>query len=53
MLFIPLQCPIVERLACSLMRHGRNAGKKLQACRIVKHTLELISVLTDQNPVQV
>lgn len=35
------------------MRYGRNAGKKLQACRIVKHTLELINVLTDQNPVQV
>ena len=47
------KCPIVERLVCTLMRYGRNAGKKLQACRIVKHTLELINVLTDQNPVQV
>mmetsp|Transcript_11053 Transcript_11053/g.18057 ORF Transcript_11053/g.18057 Transcript_11053/m.18057 type:complete len:196 (+) Transcript_11053:43-630(+) len=46
-------CPIVERLACTLMKHGRNSGKKLMACRIVKHTLELIHVLTDQNPVQV
>lgn len=35
------------------MKHGRNSGKKLMACRIVKHTLELIHVLTDQNPVQV
>jgi small subunit ribosomal protein S5e len=35
------------------MRHGRNSGKKLQACRIVRHTLELIHLLTDQNPVQV
>jgi ribosomal protein S7 len=43
----------VERLACTLMKHGRNSGKKLMACRIVKHTMELIHVLTDQNPVQV
>jgi small subunit ribosomal protein S5e len=35
------------------MRFGRNAGKKLMACRIVKHTLELIHILTDSNPVQV
>lgn len=24
-------CPIAERLACSLMMHGRNSGKKLMA----------------------
>jgi small subunit ribosomal protein S5e len=47
------QCPVVERLACCLMRHGRNTGKKLLACRIVKHALEIVHVLTDQNPVQV
>ena len=35
------------------MRHGRNTGKKLMAVRIVKHTLELIFVLTDMNPIQV
>ena len=35
------------------MRTGRNNGKKLMAVRIVKHTLELIHILTDQNPVQV
>jgi small subunit ribosomal protein S5e len=46
-------CPIVERLACSIMRNGRNNGKKLMAVRIVKHTLELIAILTDNNPVQV
>jgi small subunit ribosomal protein S5e len=49
-----LQCPIVERLACSLMRNGRNNGKKLMAVRIVKHTLEIVHILADnQNPVQV
>ena len=51
--FRKAHCPIVERLAVSLMRHGRNSGKKLMAVRIVKHTLELISIMTDQNPVQV
>mmetsp|Transcript_87870 Transcript_87870/g.246765 ORF Transcript_87870/g.246765 Transcript_87870/m.246765 type:complete len:195 (+) Transcript_87870:41-625(+) len=51
--FQKTHCPIVERLACSLMRNGRNSGKKLLAVRIVRHTLELIHILTDQNPVQV
>ena len=51
--FRKAHCPIVERLAVSLMRHGRNSGKKLMAVRIVKHTLELIAIQTDQNPVQV
>ena len=35
------------------MYHGRNSGKKLMAMRIVRHTLEIIHVLTDQNPLQV
>jgi small subunit ribosomal protein S5e len=52
-MFRKAHCPIVERLAVTLMRHGRNSGKKLMAVRIVKHTLELIAILTDQNPVQV
>ena len=43
----------MERLACALMRNGRNNGKKLMAVRIVRHALELIHILTDQNPVQV
>lgn len=51
--FRKAQCPIVERLANALMRHGRNAGKKLMAARIMKHTLEIIHLLTDQNPMQV
>ena len=51
--FRKAHCPIVERLAVSMMRNGRNSGKKLMAVRIVKHTLELIAILTDQNPVQV
>merc|ERR1712086_583959 len=35
------------------MRCGRNNGKKLLAVRIMKHCLEIIHLLTDQNPVQV
>mmetsp|Transcript_21700 Transcript_21700/g.47297 ORF Transcript_21700/g.47297 Transcript_21700/m.47297 type:complete len:229 (-) Transcript_21700:89-775(-) len=51
--FRKASCPIVERLACCLMKKGRNAGKKLMAVRIVQHTLEIIHLLTDQNPIQV
>merc|ERR1712023_82862 len=51
--FRKAQCPIIERMTCSLMMHGRNNGKKLMAVRIVKHALEIIHLLTDQNPVQV
>lgn len=35
------------------MFHGRNNGKKLMAVRIVKHTFEIIHLLTDENPIQV
>merc|ERR1712167_489215 len=34
------------------MMHGRNNGKKLLAVRIIKNTLEIIHLLTDQNPIQ-
>lgn len=51
--FRKAQCPIVERLANSLMMHGRNNGKKLMTARIVKHAFEIIHLLTDQNPIQV
>ena len=51
--FRKARCPLVERLVCTLMFHGRNSGKKLMAVRIVKHALEIIHVLTDSNPMQV
>jgi len=51
--FRKAQCPIVERLACSLMKTGRNNGKKIMATRIVEHALDIVHLLTDQNPVQV
>ena len=51
--FKKMKCPLVERLVVALMFHGRNAGKKLMAMRIVKDAFEIINLLTDQNPVQV
>lgn len=51
--FRKARCPIVERLSNSLMMHGRNNGKKLLAVRIVKQAMEIIHLLTDQNPIQV
>ena len=41
-------CPIVERLTVFLMSHGRNNGKKLMAVRIIKHTFEIIHLLTGE-----
>merc|ERR1712156_911364 len=48
--FRKAQCPIVERLVNSLMMHGRNNGKKLLTVRIVKHSFEIIHLLTGENP---
>ena len=41
-------CPIVERLVNSLMMHGRNNGKKLMTVRIVKHSFEIIHLLSGE-----
>jgi len=35
------------------MMHGRNNGKKLMAIRIVKHSFEIVHLLTGENPLQV
>uniref|UniRef100_T1H2K4 Small ribosomal subunit protein uS7 domain-containing protein n=1 Tax=Megaselia scalaris TaxID=36166 RepID=T1H2K4_MEGSC len=51
--FRKAQCPIVERLTNSLMMKGRNNGKKLMSCRIVKHSFEIIHLLTGENPLQI
>ena len=51
--FRKIQCPIVERLVVSLMRHGRNNGKKIMAIRIVKQAFDIINLLTESNPIQV
>lgn len=46
--FRKAQCPIAERLANAMMFHGRNNGKKLMALRIVKHTFDIIYLLTGE-----
>ena len=46
--FRKAQCPIVERLVNSLMMHGRNNGKKLMTVRIVKHSFEIIYLLSGE-----
>merc|ERR1711908_150629 len=51
--FKKAQCPIVERVTNSLMMHGRNNGKKIMAVRIMKHTCDIIHLLTGENPIQV
>jgi len=51
--FRKANCPIVERMINSFMMHGRNNGKKLMSLRIMKHTFEIIHLLTGENPVQV
>jgi small subunit ribosomal protein S5e len=51
--FRKAKCPIVERLVNSLMMHGRNNGKKILACNIVRHSFEIINLITDKNPIQV
>merc|ERR1712085_238684 len=51
--FKKAQCPIVERVTNSLMMHGRNNGKKMLAVRIMRHTMEIIHLLSGENPIQV
>jgi len=51
--FRKAKCPIIERFTNSVMMHGRNNGKKIQACRIMKHCFEIIHLMTGANPIQV
>nr|CAH8829732.1 unnamed protein product [Trichobilharzia regenti] len=51
--FRKAQCPLVERMCCSLMMHGRNNGKKVKAMNILKHTFEIIHLLSGENPLNV
>jgi len=51
--FRKASCPIIERMVNSLMMHGRNNGKKLLAIRILRHSLEIIHLVTNVNPLQI
>jgi small subunit ribosomal protein S5e len=46
-------CPIIERLTNAMMKHGRNNGKKNLAIQIVKQALDIISLITNKNPLEV
>lgn len=45
-------CPIIERLTNSMMRAGRNSGKKNMAMQIVKKALDIIALVTGGNPIE-
>lgn len=53
--FRKVGCPIIERMVDSMMMHGRNAGKKLMAIKIVKQALEIIHLMSPEkeNPLQI
>ena len=51
--FRKVGCPFIERLVNSMMRYGRNTGKKLMAIKIVKQALEIVNLMTGENPLQV
>ena len=44
---------VVERLINSLMRSGKNSGKKAKATNIVKETFEIINLRTGKNPIEI
>ena len=44
---------VVERLINSLMRSGKNAGKKAKTTNIVKEAFEIINAKTGKNPIEV
>ena len=44
---------VVERLINSLMRPGKNSGKKAKAANIVRQAFEIINLRTGKNPVEV
>jgi small subunit ribosomal protein S5e len=52
--FQKVLCPIFERFVNQLMcGNSRQNGKKQMAVRIFKQTLEVIHLLTDQNPLEI
>jgi ribosomal protein S7 len=44
-----VNCPLIERLVCYLVQHGRNAGKKLLSIRILHQAFDLINLGTGEN----
>jgi small subunit ribosomal protein S7 len=44
---------VVERLINSLMRSGKNSGKKAKTTNIVKEAFEIINAKTGKNPIEI
>jgi small subunit ribosomal protein S7 len=44
---------VVERLINSMMRPGKNSGKKAKSTNIVKDAFEIINAKTGKNPIEV
>jgi small subunit ribosomal protein S7 len=44
---------IVERLTNNIMRPGKNTGKKAKVTNMVRHALEIVSLRTGKNPIEV
>lgn len=45
--------PVVERIACQLMRRGRNSGKKRLACKALESACDIMHLITSENPLQI
>jgi small subunit ribosomal protein S5e len=48
--FQKVNCPVIERFLNSLMMKGRNNGKKQNAIRTIKQALEIVHLVTGENP---
>lgn len=51
--FMKSSLNVVERLANNMMRHGKAGGKKTMATSVVRNALDIVSLKTGKNPLEV
>ena len=51
--FMKSSLNVVERLANNMMRHGKVGGKKGKATSVVRNALDIVSLKTGKNPLEV
>lgn len=51
--FMKSSLNVVERLANNMMRHGKAGGKKAMATSVVRNALDIVSLKTGKNPLEV
>ena len=51
--FMKSSLNIIERVANNMMRHGKVGGKKAKAIGIVRNALDIVSLKTGKNPLEV